>query len=154
MADHSDSHTMYLDDIKVGDRFISGEHTLDEQQIIAYASAFDPQPFHLDDNAARKSLFKGLAASGWHTASITMALLVNSIPVATGIIGAGGEIAWPTPTRPTDVLHAESSILEIKPSRSKPEMAIVTVETFTLNQHGDIRQRLVTKLMLFKRPTD
>src|SRR6266481_3151989 len=86
----------YLEDLAVGQSFVSGSHTLDEAQITRYAEAFDPQPFHLDDGAAGKSLFAGLAASGWHTAAITMRLNVESgLPLAGGIIGVGGEIAWP-----------------------------------------------------------
>lgn len=93
----------YLDDLAVGDQFRSGEHAMDEDQIKAFAAQFDPQPFHLDDAAARATLFGGLAASGWHTAAVTMRLQVTSgLPIAGGIIGAGGELSWPRPTRATD----------------------------------------------------
>lgn len=143
--------SLYLDDVKVGDSFRSGEHALDEQQIIDFASSFDPQRFHLSDAAARESLFKGLAASGWHTASITMRLLVESLPLADGVIGAGVELSWPRPTRPEDILHAESTILDIRPSRSKPDQAIATIETLTLNQNGEVVQRMLSKNVLFKR---
>ena len=95
---------LYLDDLAVGQRFASGPQALDAGQIKAFAEAFDPQPFHLDEAAAASSLFGGLAASGWHTAAISMRLLVGSVPLAGGVIGAGGEIAWPRPTRPGDVL--------------------------------------------------
>ncbi|WP_395822878.1 MaoC family dehydratase [Collimonas sp.] len=144
---------LYLDDLKVGDRFSSAEHAMDERQIKAFAAQFDPQPFHLDDEAAKKTLFGALAASGWHTAAITMRLLVTSgVPLADGAIGAGGEISWPRPTRPTDVLHVESEVLEITPSRSRPERGMVTVRSETRNQHGDILQVFTAKMVVSRRP--
>lgn len=143
--------TLYLDDVKAGDRFLSREHALDAEQIIDFASSFDPQRFHLSDAAARDTLFKGLAASGWHTASITMRLLVESLPLADGVIGAGVELSWPRPTRPGDILHAESTVTEIRPSRSKPDQAIATIETLTMNQNGEVLQRMVSKNVLFRR---
>ena len=110
----------YLDDLKAGDRFLSGKHTIDEFQIKSFAAQFDPQPFHMDDEAAKATLFGGLAASGWHTAAITMRLLVGGLPLAGGIIGAGGEITWPKPTRPGDVLQVESEVVSVTPSRRVP----------------------------------
>jgi acyl dehydratase len=116
---------LYLDDLYVGQRFASATDTIDEAQIKAFAARFDPQPFHIDEKAAEDTLFKGLAASGWHTAAITMRLNVEGgLPLAGGIIGAGGELAWPAPTRPGDTLHVESEVLEITPSRSKPTAAL------------------------------
>src|SRR5262245_4344470 len=108
----------YLDDLHVGQHFTGATHHLvDAAQITAYARQFDPQPFHLDDAAARQTLFGGLAASGWHTMAITMRLLVEGgLPLAGGIIGAGAEIAWPRPTRPGDILRVVSEIEEITPS--------------------------------------
>lgn len=142
---------LYLDDVKVGDSFRSGEHALDEQQIIEFAKSFDPQRFHLSDAAARDTMFKGLAASGWQTAAITMRLLVESLPLADGVIGAGVELSWPRPTRPGDILHAESTFLDIRPSRSKPDQAMATLETLTYNQNGDLVQRMLSKNVLFRR---
>jgi acyl dehydratase len=102
---------LYLDDLPVGQRFTSQRHVVDEAAIKAFASQFDPQPFHLDNDAAKDSLFSGLAASGWHTAAITMRLLVESgLPLAGGLVGAGGELSWPQPTRPGDILQVESEI--------------------------------------------
>lgn len=143
-----------LEDLAVGDEFRSGEHALDEAQIIEYAREFDPQPFHLDASEAESSFFGGLAASGWHTASITMRLLVDSVPIGNGVIGAGGEIAWPRPTRPTDVLHVVSTIREITASRSRPDRGIVTMECLTLNQDGETCQRFVPKLVVLRRGED
>ena len=143
---------LYLDDLHVGQRFVSGTHVIDETQIKAYARQFDPQPFHLDNVAAEKTLFAGLAASGWHTASITMRLLVDSgLPLAGGIIGAGGEIEWPRPTRPGDTLHVESEVIEIKPSKSRPDRGMAIVRCQTLNQRGDVLQVLIAKLVVPRR---
>jgi acyl dehydratase len=120
-AQNSDER-LYLDDLFVGQRFTSRTHVIDEAQIKAFAREFDPQPFHLDADTAKGTLFAGLVASGWHTASITMKLMVESgLPLAGGIIGVGGELAWPKPTRPGDTLHVESEVVEITPSRSRPD---------------------------------
>jgi acyl dehydratase len=144
----------YLDDLQVGQRFTSASHRIDEAQITAFARQFDPQPFHLDDTLARTTLFRGLAASGWHTAAITMRLLVDGgAPMAGGIIGAGGEVNWPNPTRPGDVLHVESEVMQITPSRSRPDRGIVVVRSETLNQRGEVVQVLTAKLVVTRRPT-
>lgn len=144
---------LYLDDLQVGQRFVSRSHALDEAQIKAFAAQFDPQPFHLDAEAAKSTLFAGLAASGWHTAAITMRLLVEGgAPIAGGVIGGGGEISWPQPTRPGDVLQVESEILEVRPSRSRPERGMVTMRSETRNQHGAVLQILTAKLVVPRRP--
>ena len=144
---------MYLEDLRVGQRFTSGTYLMEESAIKAFAAAFDPQPFHLDETAARGTIFGGLAASGWHTAAATMRLLVTGgLPFATGLIGLGGEISWPRPTRPGDMLRVESEILAILPSRSKPNQAIVTVRSITLNQNEEEVQLLTSKLLMYKRP--
>jgi len=144
---------LYLDDLEVGQRFVSGAHELDEAQIKAFAAQFDPQRFHLDEEAAKDSFFGGLVASGWHTASITMKLLVEGgAPLAGGVIGAGGAIDWPRPTRPGDILHVESEIVEVRPSRSRPERGTVTVRSETLNQRGEIVQAMTAKLVVQRRP--
>ena len=140
---------LFLDDLRVGQRFTSASHVLDTEQVKRFASEFDPQPFHLDENAAAKSLFGGLAASGWHTAAVTMRLLVGAgAPFAGGIIGAGAEISWPKPTRPGDELHVVSEVTEITPSRSKPDRGIVALRSETRNQHGDVVQVLTSKLVV------
>ena len=143
---------LFLDDFAVGQRFVSGSHLIDEAQIKAFAAQYDPQPFHLDDDAARFTLFGGLAASGWHTAALTMRLMVQGgVPVEGGLIGAGGEIGWPMPTRPGDVLHVQSKVLAVTPSRSKPHQGMVTLRSETRNQHGDIVQVLTAKLVVPRR---
>ena len=151
MASERAAERLFLEDIAIGQEFRSGEYHLDTEQIIAFASQFDPQPFHVDPEAARDSFFEGLAASGWHTMAITMRLVVRSVPFARGIIGAGGEIAWPSPTRPGDVLHVISTVLDITPSRSKPDRAIVLVRCLTFAQNDALRQQLTAKLLAFKR---
>lgn len=143
---------LHLEDLHVGQRFVSGTHRIDEGQIKAFAKQFDPQPFHLDAEAAKETLFEGLVASGWHTAAVSMRLLVESgLPIAGGLIGAGGEIAWPKPTRPDATLHVESEILEIKPSRSHPDRGVATIRSETRNQHGEIVQVLIAKLVVPRR---
>ncbi len=143
---------LYLDDLSVGQRFVSATHELDEDEIKAFAAKFDPQPFHLDGEAAKHSLFGGLAASGWHTAAITMKLLVEGgAPLAGGVIGAGGEIAWPRPTRPGDQLQVESEVVEITPSRSRPDRGMVTMRSETRNQRGEVVQTLTAKLVVPRR---
>src|SRR5712664_2056021 len=125
---------LYLDDLQVGQRFTSGNYVMEAARIKEFAAEFDPQPFHLDETAAQMSLFKGLAASGWHTAAVAMRLLVTTgLPIANGIIGFGGELSWPRPTRPGDILRVESEIVQITPSRSKPQQGIVTVRSTMLN---------------------
>lgn len=143
---------LYLDDLRVGQRFTSGTHAIDAVQIKAFAAQFDPQPFHLDDEAAKGTLFGGLAASGWHTMAITMRLLVETgLPLMGGIIGAGGEIGWPQPTRPGDVLHVVSEIEEVAPSRSRPDRGMVKVRSETRNQRDEVVQVLIAKLIVPRR---
>lgn len=142
---------VFLDDLVVGTEYHSREHQLDVQQIVSFARQFDPQSFHLDADEARNTFFQGLAASGWHTAAITMKLLVSSVPFGGGIIGAGGEITWPQPTRPGDVLRVVSKIIDIRPSRSRPERGMVTLECLTLNQRDEVCQRLAPKLVVMRR---
>ncbi|GGH59382.1 MaoC family dehydratase [Comamonas phosphati] len=147
------SDKLYLEDLYEGQTFVSGDYPLDEAQIVAYARQFDPQVFHLDADAAKNTFFQGLAASGWHTASISMRLVTESIPLADGVIGGGvEELAWPQPTRPGDVLHLESEIVEIIPSRSRPDRAMVRMLCQTKNQRGEVLQRFRPKLVAFKRP--
>jgi acyl dehydratase len=144
----------YFEDLQVGQRFTSGVHLLDEAQIKAFAKQFDPQPFHLDAEAAKGSLFGGLVASGWHTAAITMRLMVQSgLPIAGGLIGAGAEIAWPRPTRPGSTLHVESEVLELKPSKSRADRGMATVRNETRNQNGEVVQILIAKMVVPRRPS-
>jgi acyl dehydratase len=144
---------LFLDDLYVGQRFTSASHVVDANQIKAFAAEFDPQPFHLDEDAATNSLFAGLVASGWHTAALTMRLLVKGgPPIAGGIVGIGGEIAWTRPTRPGDELQVISEVTEVTPSRSKPDRGIVVLRSETCNQRGEVVQVLTAKLVVPRRP--
>ena len=144
----------YLEDFSVGQKFGSGRLQIDEDRIKSFAREFDPQPFHLDDEAARGSIFGGLAASGWHTAALTMRLLVESdLKPAGGIVGAGfDEFRWPRPVRPGDELHLESEVLEVRPSKSRPDQGMIKVRTTTMNQNGEPVQISVGNLMVPRRP--
>ena len=124
-----------------------------KSEILAFAKDFDPQPFHLDDDAARATIFGGLAGSGWHTAALTMRLMVESgPPLAGGILGGGGEISWTSPMRPGDTLQVHSEIIDVTPSRSRPERGTVTIRNETRNQRGDIVQTYVARVIVPRRP--
>ena len=145
--------SLYLEDLEPGRRFASGRLRVDAADIRGFAAQFDPQPFHLDPEAARATLFKGLAASGWHTAALTMRLLVESeFAPAGGIVGAGfDELRWPQPVRPGDELHVESEILEVRPSRSRPAQGLVKVRTTTFNQRDEPVQVFTGNLIVPRR---
>jgi acyl dehydratase len=149
--DEADETRLSLENLFVGQSFVSGTHRLDADQIIAFASQFDPQPFHLSDEGARRSLFRTLAASGWHTMALTMRLMVESVPFADGLIGASTEVSWPMPTRPGAVLQVYSEIVDIRRSRSKPGMAIVTLRAETRDRDGSVLQVFVAKIPVFDR---
>lgn len=144
----------YLDDLVPGQRFTSSARVrIDADRIKAFASEFDPQPFHLDESSASTTIFRGLAASGWHTAAITMRLLVDSEfkPVG-GIVGAGfEELSWPRPVRPGDELRVESEVLDVRPSKSRPQQGLVKVRTTTLNQNDEPVQISVGSLVMLRR---
>ena len=144
----------FLEDFAVGQTFRSGRVRIDTERIKTFAAEFDPQPFHLDEEAARDTIFGGLAASGWHTAAITMRLLVESdLKPAGGIVGAGAdEFRWPRPVRPGDELRTESEVLEVRPSRSRPDQGLIKVRTTTLNQNDEAVQVIVANLLVRRRP--
>ena len=147
------SERLYLEDVFVGQRFVTGTYTMTAEAIKAFARDYDPQPFHTDEETAKDPFFGGLAASGWHTAAVTMRLQAQSgPPIAGGMIGAGGEISWPRPTRPGDTLHVESEITEVKPSKSRPERGFITLKSETKNQKGEVVQLLVVKLLVWRMP--
>ena len=140
---------LYLEDFAVGRRFETATFEVTASDIKAFAARFDPQPFHLDDDAACRSVFRGLAASGWHTAAITMRLLVTSrIRIPGGMVGLGGEISWPRPTFADDLLKVESEVLEAKRSRSKPDRGVVTMRHETKNQRGEVVQTALIKILV------
>jgi acyl dehydratase len=144
----------FFEDYVVGQKFASSRRRpVDAAAITGFAAEYDPQPFHLDLAAAKDSAFGGLAASGWHTAALTMSLIVGSeFRPAGGIVGFGGELQWLKPVRPGDELRAESEILELRDSRSRPDHGLVKVRVTTLNQHGEAVQTFTPTLLVRKRP--
>src|SRR5215831_4329023 len=153
--ERSEMSERYLEDFAVGQTFGSGQLSIDRERAKAFAAEFDPQPFHLDEEAARHTIFGGLAASGWHTAAVTMRLLVGSeLKPVGGIVGAGfDEFRWPRPVRPGDELRVESEVLEVRPSKSRPAQGLIKVRTTTLNQDGKAVQVLVVTLVVQRRRT-
>jgi acyl dehydratase len=145
----------YLEDFAVGQTFRTARVQIDKERIKTFAAEFDPQPFHLDEETARDTIFRGLTASGWHTAAVTMKLLVESdIKPAGGIVGAGfEELRWTRPVRPGDELRVESEVLEVRPSRSRPDQGLIKVRTTTLNQNDQAVQVTVGSLVVPRRPT-
>jgi acyl dehydratase len=133
------SEPLFFEDLAVGQKFQSGTVTIELDEIKAFAGQFDPQPFHLDAAAAAGSFFGGLVASGWHTAALTMRLIVTSeLKISGGSIGMGvDQIRWPRPVWPGDTLRVESEVIELRPSRSNPERGIVKMRSTTLNQNGE-----------------
>lgn len=143
---------LYLEDLRIGQTFTTGSVTVTTEAIKAFAREFDPQPFHLDEAAAETSLFAGLAASGWHTAALSMRLLVDGLPIAGGLIGVGGETTWPRPTRPGDVLTVHIEVTEITPSKSRPDRGMVRTRNETRNQHGEPVQISNLGIVVWRRP--
>ncbi len=143
----------YLEDFKIGQTFGSSRVRITAEEIKAFAAKFDPQPFHLDEAAAQDSMFKGLAASGWHTAALTMRLVVEGdLNPAGGVIGAGfDEFRWPRPVRPGDELHIEGEVLEVRPSKSRPTEGLIKVRIMTLNQNGEAVQIQIGNLVVQRR---
>ncbi|MGP0069232.1 MAG: MaoC family dehydratase [Isosphaeraceae bacterium] len=146
---------LYFEDMSVGQMFGTGTVAVELGEVKAFAAEFDPQPFHLDEAAARHSLFGGLVASGWHTAALTMRLLVDGeFKPAGGLIGLGvDEIQWPRPVRPGDVLRVQSEVIEVRASRSNPDRGIVKVRNTTLNQAGEPVMVQVANLIVPRRPS-
>lgn len=147
--------TLYLEDLGVGRKFSTGTVLVTTDAIKTFAAQFDPQPFHLDESAARSSFFGRLAASGWHTSALSMRLLVEGeMRIAGGLIGLGGELSWPRPTYAGDTLHVESEVLDVRVSATKPDRGIVTVRNRTLNQNGEVVQLAVVKILVPKRDSE
>ena len=146
---------LYFEDLAVGQTFVTGNVMVEPEEVKAFAAEFDPQPFHLDEGAARGSPFGGLVASGWHTAALTMRLLVGGeLRVVGGLIGLGiEELSWPRPVRPGDVLRVESEVLGLRPSQSKPDRGIVRVRNTTLNGEGQPVMVQVVTMVVPRRPS-
>jgi acyl dehydratase len=145
----------YFEDFAVGQVFKpSCRVRIEKEDIIAFAQKFDPQPFHLDEEAARRSMFGRLVASGWHTAAVTMSLIARAdYRAAGGTVGLGFDnLRWPTPVLPGDELHIESEVLEVRPSRSRPDRGLLKMRTQTLNQNGEVVQEVVGNAVVPRRP--
>lgn len=143
---------LYLEDIKVGDRFTSRRYEMTLEEIKQFAHAYDPQVFHIDDEQAKAHpIFQGVAASGWHTAAVTMRLWTECFPVAYGLIGSDANIRWPRPTRPGDQIYVEVEIIAVTASKSKNDRGIVTYLTQVFNQHQEIVLTSTTKILVFKK---
>ncbi len=145
---------LYFEDLIPGRRFSTGSQTLDADSIKAFAREYDPQPFHLDEAAAKNTFFGGLAASGWQTATVSMRLIVDGeFRPAGGVIGAGiDEFRWPKPVRPGDTLRVVSEVVEARPSKSRPEIGIVRVRHTTYNQSNDVVQDFIANHVVLRRP--
>lgn len=146
---------LYLEDLHVGDRFGSDSLEVTEEETIAFARDFDPQPFHLDPRAAEQSVFKELVASGWHTAAMSMKLFVTGkLKLAGGSVGLGvDELRWPRPVKPGDTLRLETEILDVRPSKSKPDRGIIRIRNVTTNQDGLVVQTFVASVLVRRRPS-
>jgi acyl dehydratase len=146
----------YLEDLHAGQTFVSPTHELTAEEIVAFASDFDPQPFHTDPDAAKASFFGGLVASGWHTAALTMRLMVASgMDLAGGIIGAGVEgLRWPSPLRAGEAVQVRVTILAVRPSQSRPAIGIVSFKVETLRHDGTAVQEMTGSLIVPRRPSD
>ena len=144
----------FLEDFAIGQVYKSGRKRVEKGEIFEFARQFDPQPFHLDEDAAQRSPFQGLAASGWHTAAMTMRLLIDGeFRPAGGILGVGfDELSWPRPVRPGDELHTQSEVLEVRPSKSRPDRGMIRLRTTTFNQNNEPVQIFTGNLLVPRRP--
>ena len=143
----------YLEDLHVGDRFGSEVLEVTRESIITFARDFDPQPFHLDANAAEQTVFKELVASGWHTAAMSMKLFVaGGLRLAGGSVGLGvDELRWPRPVKPGDILRLETEILGVRPSQSKPDRGVIRIRNVTTNQRQEVVQTFVASVLVRRR---
>src|SRR5881227_2729678 len=142
----------YFDDLKVSDCFKSDPLNVTEKQLIEFAHKFDPQMFHLSRKRAERTIFKGLIASGWHTAAVTMRLFVQTLNFAEGAIGLGvDELRWPNAVRPGDALQVETEIVDLRVSRSKPSHGVVRLRNVTVNQRGEIVQTMSASALVLRR---
>ena len=146
---------LFFEDLSVGQKFRTQTITVDLERVKAFAAEFDPQPFHLDEAAAGSSIFGGLVASGWHTAALTMRLMVDGeLSIAGGLVGVGVEqIRWPQPVRPGDRIHVETEVVEVRPSRSNPSRGIVRFKSQTLNQNDEVVMEQTAALVVPRAPS-
>ncbi len=144
----------YLEDLREGERLESGTHTFTRDEIVAFARQFDPQPFHLDEEAAKATPFGGLVASGWHTASVAMRLMVDRMVGELASFGSPGadELRWHIPVRPGDTVTLHLEIREVRPSRSRPDRGSVRVAYELTNQRGEVVLTMIGIGIVARRP--
>ena len=143
---------LYFEDLNAGDKFQSDTFAVPSKEIIEFAEKFDPQKFHLNAKSAERSIFKGLVASGWHTAAITMRLFVKTLNFAEGAIGLGvDELRWPHAVRPGDVLRVETEILDTRLSKSRPNVGVIRLRNVTLNQRNEPVQTMSASALVPRR---
>ena len=143
---------LYLDDLSVGQRFTSQSYEMRLEEILQFAKQYDPQSFHTDAKAAEQhQIFKGIAASGWHTSAVCMRLWTECMPIANGLVGTDSHVRWLKPTRVGDQIHVEVEITQIRRSKSKPYQAIVSYHTQAINQHNDVLMSSDTNIVVFSK---
>ncbi len=144
---------VWFDDLVLGVRYRGAEIKVTRDDIKRFAAEFDPQPFHLDEAEAEKSIFKGLAASGWHTAALAMRLIVSVHPFGSNpVVGLGvDDLRWLAPVRPDDDLRVEGEVVELTPSRTKPQ-GTVRVRWVVYNQNEEAVLRFTPIVVVPRRP--
>lgn len=145
---------LYLEDFKPGDAFEFGRHTFTREEIVAFARQYDPQPFHVDEEAARRSIYGGLIASGWQTVGVTFRLAVEGLIGRVASLGSPGvdEIRWLRPVRPGDTIQARAEVLEVRSSASKPDRGVIRIRYEALNQRGETVLTMVGVGLFGRRP--
>ena len=145
----------YFEDFEVGKTYPVGTRDVNEEEVIAFATQFDPQPFHIDREAAAKSIFGGIIASGWHTCSMIMRVMVDGFLKDSSSMGSPGvdEIRWIKPVRPGDTLSVSTTVLDVKPSGSRPDRGVVWTEWSATNQHGEVVATVKGMGMFGRRPS-
>jgi len=149
-----DTQKLYLEDLFPGQKFVSASYSMTAERIKTFAMEYDPQPFHVDEVLAENSFFKGLAASGWHTASVTMRLISESVPIANGLVGAGlEELRWLQPVRPEEELYVETEVISSRPSKSKPHQGLARIKITTFNHRKEAVLEVISTVVVLKNPS-
>ncbi len=145
------AQTIYIpvETLEIGQTFTSDSLLITKDKIIAFAKEFDPQPFHLDEDEAKQTFFNELVASGWHTSSVTMKLILQSMPFKHGMVGSGGQVSWKRPVKPNDSLHVTTKIINIKPAKNNANQIYLTLECQTLNQFNRVCQIMEANVIAF-----
>jgi len=138
MSSHTHRHRFYWEDFPVGHHMDFGGTPVSREAVIAFASQFDPQPFHVDDEAGKQSLFGGLCASGWHTCAMAMRMMCDAYLLDSASLGSPGidALRWCKPVYPGDTLRMSLDVVDARPMASKPEVGLVKSQWTLVNQHG------------------